>query len=70
MEEAAIDHFWDRVLKVPLASELIIKRKFLCIPALVVQNVYVHSGHIYVSFAFCQLFLRIIDFLLNNGVDQ
>ena len=59
------------VLKVPLASELTRKRKFACNPALVGQNVHVHSGHIHVSFAFCQLFLRIIgNFLLNNGVDK
>ena len=44
------------VLKVSLASELTIKRKFACNLALVGQNVHVHSGHIHVSFAFCQLF--------------
>ena len=48
------------VLKVPLASELTIKRVIACNPALIGQNVHVHSGHIHVSFAFCQLFLRII----------
>ena len=48
--------FWG-VLKVPLASELTIKRKFSCDPAFVGQNVHVHSGHIHVSFV---LFLRII----------
>ena len=59
------------VLKVPLASELTIKRKFTCNPALVGQNVHVHSDHIHVSFAFCQLFLRIIgNFFLNNGVEK
>ena len=47
------------VLKVPLASELTIKRKLLCDPALVGQNV--HSGHVHVSLAFCQLFFK------NNG---
>ena len=46
------------VLKVPLASEVTIKGKFSCNPAIVGQNVYVHSGHIHVSFAFCQLFNR------------
>ena len=42
------------VLKISLASELTIarKRKFACNPALVGQNVHVHSGHIHVSFAF------------------
>ena len=45
------------VLIVPLASELTIKRKFSCNPALVGQNVH---GHIHISFVFCQLFLRII----------
>ena len=45
------------VLEVPLASELIIKRRFSCNPALVGQNIYyVHSGHIHASFAFCQFF--------------
>ena len=60
------------VLKVPLASELTIKRKFTCSPALIGQNVHVHSDHIHVSFAFYQLFLRIIgiNFLLNNGVEK
>ena len=33
-----------------------IKKKFACNPAPVDQNVHVHSGHIHVSFAFCQLF--------------
>ena len=48
------------VLKVPLASELTRKRKFACNPALVGQNVHVHSGHIHVSFAFfVSFFLRI-----------
>ena len=42
------------VLKIPLASELTMKRKFSCDAALVGQNV--HSGHVHVSFAFCQLF--------------
>ena len=44
------------VLKVPLASEHTIKRKFSCSPgpAFFGQNVHVHSGHIHVSFAFCQ----------------
>ena len=57
------------VLKIPLASELIIKRKIACNPALVDQNVHVHSGHIHVSFAI--FFIRIIGtFLLNNGVDK
>ena len=32
------------VLKVPLASELTRKRKFACNPALVGQNVHVHSS--------------------------
>ena len=32
------------VLKVPLASELIIKRKFACNPALVGQNVHVPAS--------------------------
>ena len=59
------------VLKVSLASELTIKRKFACNLALVGQNVHVHSGHIHVSFAFCQLFLRIIgNFFLNNRIDK
>ena len=59
------------VLKVPLASELTIKRKFACNPALVGQNVHVHSGHTHASFAFYQLSLRIIgNFLLNNRVDK
>ena len=44
------------VLKVPLASEHIIKRKFACKLALVGQNVRVYSDHIHVSFTFCQLF--------------
>ena len=35
------------VLKVSLASELTIKRKFACNPALIGQNVHVHSGHIH-----------------------
>ena len=40
-------------------------------PTLVGQNVLVHSGHIHVSFAFCQLILKIVgNFLLNNGVDN
>ena len=53
------------VLKHPLASEL---TKFSRDPALVGQNVHVHSGHIHVSFAF---FSRIMgNFLLNNGVDK
>ena len=58
------------MLQVPLASELTRKRKFACNPALVGQNVHVYS---HVSFAFCQLFLRIIgNFLLslNNGIDK
>ena len=39
--------------------------------ALVGQIVHVHYCHIHVSFAFYQLFLRIIgNFLLNNGVDK
>ena len=51
------------------------KRKIACNPALVGQNVHgivpCDSGHIHISFAFYQLFLRIIgDFLLNNGVDS
>lgn len=46
-------HSFLEVLKVPLASEL---RKFSRNPTLVGQNVHVHSGHIHVSFAFCQLF--------------
>ena len=54
------------VLKLPLASKLAIKRKFSCDPALVGQNVHAHSGHIHISFAFCQMG----DFLLNNGVDK
>ena len=61
------------VVRVLLASELTIKRKFSCIcnPVLVDQNVCVHSGHIHVSFAFCQFFLRTIgNFPLNNGVDK
>ena len=60
-------------LGVPLASELTIKRKIACNLALIGQNVHVHSSHIHVSFAFCQLFLiiRIIgNFFLNNGVDK
>ena len=45
--------------------------KFACNPALIGQNVHVHSSHIHVSFAFYQLSLRIIvNFLLNNGVDK
>ena len=43
------------VLIVPLASELTIKRKFSCNPALVGQKIYVHSDHFHISFAFCQL---------------
>ena len=40
-------------------------------PTLVGQNVHVHSGHIHISFAFYQLFLRIIgNFLLNNEIDN
>ena len=59
------------MLKLPLASEFIMKRKFLRDLALVGQNVRVHSGHIHVSFAFYQLFLRTIgNFPLNNGVDK
>ena len=50
------------------------KEKISCNPALdifVGLNVYIHSGHIHVSFEFCQPFLRIIgNFLLNNGVDK
>ena len=46
------------VLKVPLASEVTIKRESSCNPVIVGQNVYVHSSHIHVSFAFCQLFNR------------
>ena len=38
------------MLKLPLASEFIMKRKFLRDLALVGQNVRVHSGHIHVSF--------------------
>ena len=34
------------VLKVPLATELIIKRKIACNPG---QNLHVHFGHIHVS---------------------
>ena len=49
--------FWDSVL-IPLASELTIKRRFSCNPALLGQNIYVYSGHIHVSFAFFQLFLK------------
>ena len=33
------------VLKLPLSSELTIKRKFSRDPGLVGQNVHVHSGH-------------------------
>ena len=69
-QTAGRQSFWG-VLKLALASELIIRRKISRDPALVCQNVHVHSGHIYVSFAFCQLFLRIMgNFLLNNGVDK
>ena len=46
------------VPKVPLAPELTIKRKIVCNRALVGQNLHVHSGHLHVSFAFCQLFLK------------
>ena len=41
------------VLKVSLASELRIKRKFSYNPALMGLNIYIHSGHIHVSFEFC-----------------
>ena len=47
-----------RVLKVPLASELTIKGKFTCNPALVDLKVYIHSGHIHVSFEFCQPYFK------------
>ena len=46
--------------------KLTIKRRFfMYTPAFVGQNVYVHSGHIHVSFSF---FYR--NFLLNNGIDK
>ena len=51
LRQLVIDHFLE-VLKIPLASELTIKRKIACNPALVDQNVRIHSGHIHVSFAF------------------
>ena len=51
------------VLKVPLVSELTINRKIACNPALVGQNIHVHSGHIiHVSFAFCQLLIPVGNF--------
>ena len=40
------------VLKIPLASELTIKRKISCNPTLVEQNVHVHSDHSHIPFAF------------------
>ena len=60
------------VVRVLLASELTIKRKFSCIcnPVLIGQNVCVHAGHIHVSFAFGSFSLIIGNFPLNNGVDK
>ena len=56
--------------KVPLASELTIKRKFSCNPALVGQNVHVHSGHTIFMFDLHFVSFFIGKFLLNNGVDR
>ena len=59
------------VLKLPLSSELTIKRKFSRDPALVGQNVHVHSGHY--SCFICILsdfFKNNGNFLLNNGIDK
>ena len=49
------------VLKVPLASELTLKGKFTCDPCSTcgpkyIFNMYMYSGHIHVSFEFCQPF--------------
>ena len=46
------------VLKVPVVSELTIKRKFACNPALIGQNIHVYSDHIHVSFAFVSFFFE------------
>ena len=59
--------FWG-VLNVPLASELTIKRKFSCDPALIGQNVHVHSGHIRVSLHFVSFYQG--NLISNNGVDK
>ena len=55
-------NFWKcyiYIIKVPRASELIRKKKIACNLSIAIgQNVHVHSGHIYISFAFLSAFFR------------
>ena len=65
MEEANNSDNWSSIIFGSAKTSFRLRTyKFSCDPALVDQNVHVHSGHIHISF------LRIIgNFLLNYGVD-
>ena len=70
-QKTTVVNYFLGVLKVPLASESIIRRKISCNVVLFGQNVQVtvHSGHICILSAFLGIII-IGNFLLNNGVDK